>query len=44
MRSARAERTRSAENEGLGENPVNRVPIPERTTHRFTTQEGIDEY
>ena len=37
MRSTRAERTRSAENEGLGANPANRAPIPERTTHRFTT-------
>ena len=39
-----AERTRSAENEGLGANPANRAPILERTTHRFTTREGIDEY
>ena len=44
MRSARAERTRSAENEGLGANPVNRAPILECTTHQFTTREGIDEY
>ena len=44
MHSARAERTRSAENEGLGANPANRVPIPECTTHQFTTREGIDEY
>ena len=44
MRSTRAERTRSAENEGLGANPANRAPIPECTTHQFTTQEGIDEY
>ena len=35
---------RSAENEGLGANPANRAPIPEHTTHRFTTREGIDEY
>ena len=32
-----AERTRSAENEGLGANPANRAPIPECTTHQFTT-------
>ena len=44
MRSARAERTYSAENEGLGVNPADRAPIPERTTHQFTTQEGIDAY
>ena len=44
MRSARAERTCSAENEGLGANPADRAPIPECTTHQFTTREGIDEY
>ena len=35
---------RSTENEGPGVNPADGVPIPERTTHRFTTQEGIDAY
>ena len=44
MRSARAECTRSTKNEGPGVNPANGVPIPERTTHRFTTREGIDAY
>ena len=44
MCSTRAECTRSAENEGPGASPANWVPIPERTTHRFTTQEGIDAY
>ena len=33
MRSARAECTRSTENEGPGANPADRVPILERTTH-----------
>ena len=33
MRSARAERTRSTENEGPGVNPADGVPIPECTTH-----------
>ena len=42
MRSAGAERTCSAKNEGPGVNPADGVPIPECTTHRFTTQEGID--
>ena len=44
MRSARAECTRSAENKGPGASPADRVPIPERTTHQFTTREGTDEY
>ena len=44
MRSARAKRTRAAENEGPDASPANRAPIPERTTHQFTTQEGIDAY
>ena len=35
---------RSAKHEGLGVNPADSVPIPERTMHRFTTQEGIDAY
>ena len=42
MRSARAEHTRSAKNEGLGTSPADRVPILECTTHQFTTREGID--
>ena len=44
MRSARAEHTHSAENEGLGASLANRAPIPEHTTHQFTTREGIDAY
>ena len=36
MRSARAE------HEGLGVTLADSTPIPEHTTHRFTTQEGID--
>ena len=44
MCSARAERMHSTENEGPGVNPADGVSIPERTTHRFTTQEGIDAY
>ena len=39
-----AECMRSAENEGPGASPANRAPIPERTTHQFTTREGIDAY
>ena len=39
-----AKRTRSAENEGPGASPADRAPIPERTTHQFTTREGIDVY
>ena len=39
-----AERMRSAENEGPGASPADRAPIPERTTHQFTTREGIDAY
>ena len=35
---------RSAENEGPGANPADRAPTLERTTHQFTTREGIDEY
>ena len=42
--SVEAEHMRSAENEGPGVNPANGVPIPEHTTHQFTTQEGIDAY
>ena len=44
MCSTRAKRMHSTEKEGPGANPADRAPIPERTTHQFTTREGIDEY
>ena len=42
--SAEAKPMHSAEYEGLGVNPADRVPIPECTMHQFTTQEHIDAY
>ena len=44
MCSTRAEHTRSAEHEGLDVNLADSAPIPQCTTHWFTTQEGIDAY